>query len=146
MIIIPEIDENDIKILEILRKNARTPYTSIAKELGISEAAVRKRISKLEKNGIIKRFTIDYELSSEIRAIVMVKSTPQIPTPEISKKIISIQGVEVVYETTGDYDIIAIIRGNSIASINKTIDEIRSVQGVVSTNSTIVLRTWLYTQ
>ncbi|MCY0860197.1 MAG: HTH-type transcriptional regulator LysM [Sulfolobaceae archaeon] len=143
---IPEIDENDIKILEILRKNARTPYTSIAKELGISEAAVRKRISKLEKNGIIKRFTIDYELSSEIRAIVMVKSTPQIPTPEISKKIISIQGVEVVYETTGDYDIIAIIRGNSIASINKTIDEIRSVQGVVSTNSTIVLRTWLYTQ
>lgn len=146
MNLIPEVDETDLKILEILRKNARTPYTSIAKELGISEAAVRKRINKLERNGIIKRFTIDYELANEIRAIVMIKTTPQIPTPEISKKIITIQGVEIVYETTGDYDIIAIIRGNSIASINRTIDEIRSVQGVVGTNSTIVLRAWLFSQ
>jgi len=41
------IDQNDLKILEILKKNARTPYTTIAKELKVSEAAVRKRIEKL---------------------------------------------------------------------------------------------------
>ena len=137
-----EIDQSDIKILEILRKNSRTSYTSIAKELKISEAAVRKRIEKLIKAGVIKRFTIDYELENEIRAIVMVKTTPQIPTPEISKKIVKISGVEVVYETTGDYDILALIRGNNISAINRTIDEIRSLQGVISTTSTIVLRVW----
>ncbi|BAB65150.1 MULTISPECIES: HTH-type transcriptional regulator LysM [Sulfurisphaera] len=137
-----DVDESDLKILEILRKNARTPYTSIAKELKISEAAVRKRIEKLIKMGVIKRFTIDYELENEIRAIVMVKTNPQIPTPEISKKIIKIQGVEFVYETTGDYDILTVVRGTNISSINKTIDDIRSLQGVLSTNSTIVLRVW----
>ena len=137
-----DIDENDMKILEILRKNARTPYTSIAKELKVSEAAVRKRIERLIRIGVIKRFTIDYELENEIRAIVMVKTNPQIPTPEISKKIIKISGVEAVYETTGDYDILALIRGTNISSINKTIDDIRSLQGVISTNSTIVLRVW----
>ena len=136
------IDESDLKILEILRKNARTPYTTIAKELKISEAAVRKRIEKLVKMGVIKRFTIDYELENEIRAIVLVKTNPQIPTPEISKKIIKIPGVEAVYETTGDFDILALIRGTNISSINKTIDDIRSLQGIVSTNSTIVLRVW----
>ena len=136
------VDENDLKILEILRKNARTPYTAIAKELKISEAAVRKRIEKLIKMGVIKRFTIDYELENEIRAIVMIKTNPQIPTPEISKKIIKIQGVEVVYETTGDFDILALVRGTNISSINKTIDEIRSLQGIMGTNSTIVLRVW----
>jgi Lrp/AsnC family transcriptional regulator of lysine biosynthesis len=72
----------------------------------------------------------------------MVKTNPQIPTPEISKKIIKISGVEAVYETTGDYDILALIRGTNISSINKTIDDIRSLQGVISTNSTIVLRVW----
>jgi Lrp/AsnC family transcriptional regulator of lysine biosynthesis len=131
-----------MKILEILRKNARTPYTSIAKELKVSEAAIRKRIERLIRIGVIKRFTIDYELENEIRAIVMVKTNPQIPTPEISKKIIKISGVEAVYETTGDYDILALIRGTNISSINKTIDDIRSLQGVISTNSTIVLRVW----
>lgn len=80
-----KIDAKDIKILEVLKKNARTPYTMIAKDLKVSEAAIRKRIEKLTKLGVIKRFTIDYELENEVKAIVMVKSTPQIPTPEISK-------------------------------------------------------------
>ncbi|EWG07402.1 MAG: asnC family transcriptional regulator [Candidatus Aramenus sulfurataquae] len=137
-----KVDDKDLKILEFLKKNARTPYTIIAKELKISEAAVRKRIEKLIRQDVIKRFTIEYELENEVKAIVMVKSTPQIPTPEISKKIVKISGVETVYETTGDYDIIVIVRGINIASINKTIDEIRSIQGVVGTNSTIILRTW----
>ncbi|ARM76016.1 HTH-type transcriptional regulator LysM [Acidianus manzaensis] len=137
-----KIDSNDLKILETLKRNARTPYTLIAKDLKISEAAVRKRIEKLIRLGVIKRFTIDYELENEIKAIVMIKSTPQISTPEISKKIVKIQGIETVFETTGDYDIIAVVRGINISEINKTIDEIRSVQGVVGTTSTIILRTW----
>jgi Lrp/AsnC family transcriptional regulator of lysine biosynthesis len=137
-----KIDENDLKILDFLKKNARTPYTIIAKDLKVSEAAVRKRIEKLIRLGIIKRFTIEYELENEVKAIVMVKSTPQIPTPEISKKLVKISGVETVYETTGDYDIIVVVRGINISSINKTIDEIRSIQGVIGTNSTIILRTW----
>ncbi|MEM3864110.1 MAG: HTH-type transcriptional regulator LysM, partial [Metallosphaera sp.] len=126
-----KIDSKDIKILDVLKKNARTPYTLIAKDLKVSEAAIRKRIEKLTKLGVIKRFTIDYELENEVKAIVMVKSTPQIPTPEISKKIAKTPGVETVYETTGDYDIIVIVREINRSSINRTIDEIRSIQGVM---------------
>lgn len=48
----------------------------------------------------------------------------------------------MVYETTGDYDIIVVVRGTNISAINRTIDEIRSIQGVMGTNSTIILRTW----
>lgn len=138
-----KIDEKDLKILNILRRNVRTPYTAIARELNVSEAAVRKRVEKLVRMGIIKRFTIDYELKNEVRAIVMVKTMPPVRTPDISKKIIGINGVEAVYETTGDYDILVILRGSNIAMINKSIDEIRSIEGVSGTNSMIVLRTWL---
>jgi len=46
-----KIDENDLKILDFLKKNARTPYTIIAKDLKVSEAAVRKRIEKLIRLG-----------------------------------------------------------------------------------------------
>ncbi|MCD6512572.1 MAG: Lrp/AsnC family transcriptional regulator [Thermoplasmata archaeon] len=50
------MDEKDRKILEILMENARTPYTKIAEKIGLSEGAVRKRISSLESQGIIKKY------------------------------------------------------------------------------------------
>jgi Lrp/AsnC family transcriptional regulator for asnA, asnC and gidA len=59
MVRISKIDEKDKKIIEILEENARTPYTEIAKRLGITEAAVRKRIKKLEEFGIIRKYTIE---------------------------------------------------------------------------------------
>lgn len=52
------IDEKDMKILEILRENARTPLTDIATTLGVSESTIRKRVRALEDRGVIKRYTI----------------------------------------------------------------------------------------
>ena len=46
------IDEIDKKIIEMLQQNARTPFTRIAEEIGLSEGAVRKRIDNLERDGV----------------------------------------------------------------------------------------------
>jgi Lrp/AsnC family transcriptional regulator for asnA, asnC and gidA len=51
------MDEKDEEILLTLMRNSRTPLTRIAKKLGITETAVRKRIVKLEERGIIKSYT-----------------------------------------------------------------------------------------
>lgn len=58
-----ELDEKDRRIIEVLKNNARTSYTEIAKILGLSDVAVLKRIRRLEQLGIIKRYTIvlDYK-------------------------------------------------------------------------------------
>ncbi len=52
------LDERDLKIIEILKEDARTPISEIAKELNISNTAVKKRIKKLEKEGVIVGYTI----------------------------------------------------------------------------------------
>ncbi|MCC6016398.1 MAG: Lrp/AsnC family transcriptional regulator [Desulfurococcaceae archaeon] len=137
------IDELDLKLLQLLKENARMSYSKLAKELGISESAVRKRISKLIKNGIIKKITIEYELENEIKAVILVKTQPPTPVPEVSKNIKNIPGIDIVYEVTGEYDIIAVARASGVDMINKFIDEIRSIPGVVSTYTMIVLRTWV---
>ena len=48
-----QLDETDRKILSFLVNNARMPYLEIARECGISGAAVHQRIKKLEDNGVI---------------------------------------------------------------------------------------------
>lgn len=137
------LDELDLKLLHLLKENARMPYSRLARELGISESAVRKRISKLIRNGIIKKMTIEYDLRNEVKAIVLVKTQPPIPVPEVSKNIKKIVGIDTVYEVTGEYDIVAILRAPGVDMINKFIDDIRSIRGVVSTYTMVVLRTWV---
>lgn len=137
------VDELDLKLLQLLKENARMPYSKLAKELGISESAVRKRISKLVKNGVIKKITIEYELENEIKAVILIKTQPPVPVPEVSRNIKRIPGIDIVYEVTGEYDIIAVARATGVEMINKFIDEIRSIPGVVSTYTMIVLRVWV---
>lgn len=137
------VDELDLKLLHLLKENARMPYSRLARELGISESAVRKRISKLVKAGVIRKMTIEYDLKDEIKAIVLVKTQPPTPVPEISKNIKKILGVDAVYEVTGEYDVVVVLRAPGVDMINKFIDEIRSIQGVMSTYTMIVLRTWV---
>ena len=48
-----KLDETDRKILYHLINNARMPYMEIARECGVSGAAVHQRIKKLEENGVI---------------------------------------------------------------------------------------------
>lgn len=133
------IDEIDKEIIEILKRNSRTSYTLIAKKLGLSEAAVRKRINKLIKRGIIRRFTIEYTLRNEIKAVVLVKTLPQVPVFKISKEIASLHGVDHVYEITGEHDILAIIRADNVLALDSIINSIRNIDGVASTNTMIIL-------
>ncbi|MCE4610837.1 MAG: Lrp/AsnC family transcriptional regulator [Desulfurococcales archaeon] len=137
-----DLDEKDYIILRMLRRNARTPYSEIARRLGISEVAARKRVLKLIERGVIRRFTIDYEDPGEIRAIVLVKTTPGTKVPEVSRRLVAIEGVDWAYEVTGEYDIIVALAARSVGDINKYIDAIRSVPGVASTYTMIVLRYW----
>ena len=84
---VARLDEIDYKILEILRENGRAPYTEIAKAVGLSEAAVRKRVNSMVKRGIIRKFSIEYSVEGEVRALVLVKTAPPARTPEIAEKI-----------------------------------------------------------
>ena len=67
------ISEKDITIINFLMKDARMPYTEIARRLGVTEAAVRKRVKKLEEEGIIRGYQaqvdakkIGYKIVAEI--------------------------------------------------------------------------------
>lgn len=135
------VDEIDEKIMALLEENARMTYVEIGNLVGLSEGAVRNRIQSLVSDNIIKRFTIEKSISHGVRALTMIAVEPGVPTFEVSKKVNENEGVERIYEVTGEYDIVMVSQGSNIESINKVIEDIRKINGVEKTNTIIVLRT-----
>jgi DNA-binding Lrp family transcriptional regulator len=135
------LDKIDEMIINMLEQNSRMSNTDIAQKLNISESAVRRRISKLVNTGTIRKFTIEIDDSNMARAITWISINPAVPTSDVSTRIKNVKGVETVYEIAGQFDIAGVIKGSNIAEINKTVEDIRRIPGVINTNTSMVLRT-----
>jgi DNA-binding Lrp family transcriptional regulator len=135
------LDPIDEKIISILKINSRQPFVEIAKEIGLSESAIRRRVKNLMDTKIVKRFTVELDNKNRTSAITLISVTSTSDTSAVSTALMSLNGVEVIYEITGQYDIAAIISSSSVAEINRCIDDVRRIEGVSDTNTVIVLRT-----
>ncbi|MGO8806431.1 MAG: Lrp/AsnC family transcriptional regulator [Candidatus Bathyarchaeia archaeon] len=134
------MDEKDKEIIKLLKDNARVGYGEIGEKIALSEGAVRKRIKTLSDNGTILKFTVKINLAEGAQAITLLTADTAYPTQEVSKKIQAIPNVETTYEVSGEYDIVAVIGGMNMAEVNESIEKIRMVEGIVKTNTMIVLR------
>lgn len=135
------IDSVDDKIIRILQSDSRKSFVEIADEIRLSESAVRRRVKNLIDNGIIKRFTIELYAGNKTSAITLISVSSTADTSIVSSNLMKLNGVEVIYEITGQYDIAAIIAAPTIAEINQYIDEVRKIEGVSDTNTVIILKT-----
>jgi len=131
----------DEKIIKILKNDSRKSFVEIANDIGMSESAVRRRVKNLQDMGVIKKFTIDLGPSNKTSAITLISVSSTADTSNVSKRLLGLKGVEVVYEITGQFDIATIIIAPTILEINSYIDEIRKIEGVSDTNTVIILRT-----
>lgn len=135
------IDSFDEKIIKILQNDARKPFVEIANTIGLSESAVRRRIKNLTDNNIIKKFTIEINNNDKTSAITLISVASSSEASTVTSKLLNLEGVDVVYEITGQYDIAAIISAPAISEINSYIDEVRKIEGVSDTNTVIILKT-----
>ncbi len=71
---------SELEILKLLRKNARMSFVEMSKKLGVTEAAVRKKIKRMEKEGIILGYTVfanPKKIGYEIDALIGIDTTPE---------------------------------------------------------------------
>ncbi len=129
------MDNVDLEILKILKRDARAKYVRIAESIGLTEGAVRRRVKKLTEEGVIKRFTV--ETTAEFEGIVLVETEPT-RTGDLAVRIRNT--ATRVFEVSGDYDIAALIQAYTIDELNRKIDEIRNLPEVSNTNTLIKLK------
>lgn len=73
------MDEIDLKLLRLLQKNARTPIKALAEAVSLSSPAVSARIDRLEKQGVIRGYTLDINplpLGQHILAYIRLDMQP----------------------------------------------------------------------
>ena len=133
-------DRVDEKIIGHLKENSRESFVDIGKRLNLSESAVRRRVKNLVDGGTIKKFTLEIGEDNTTSAIVLVSVDSATDTSKVSLKLAKLDGVKTVYEITGQYDITTIISATNITEINRTIDALRKIAGVVDTNTVIILK------
>ncbi len=136
------IDEVDIEILKLLKENARIKNTEIAKRIGINESTVRKRIEKLEKTGYIKGYTITLgkPVTMGIKAFILVQIVGIVPTDTVIKELSSIEEIQTIWELAGSNDLQLYVECTNPDRLNEIINIIRSIDGVKSTETTLILR------
>lgn len=123
------MDDTDVKILGLLRDNSRMKNTEIARQVDLTERAVRARIEKLVREGIIRKFTIETSPVG-VEGIVLIGANIG-RTSAVKEK--ARQMSDSVFECSGDYDVAVRLRADSLDELNKRVDELRSFQGVVKT-------------
>lgn len=138
------MDAVDVKIIECLIANSRENASVIGSKVNMSVSAVIERIKKLESSGIIKQYTavLNKEmLGMDLTAFVSVN----LEHPGFSEAFVSFvenhpQIVEC-HSVTGDYSYLLKLCTENTKGLEKIINEIGSVSGVVSTLTQVVLST-----
>jgi len=144
-----DLDEKDLQVLDELKENAKRTTSQISKRINLPITTVHNRIKKLEKLGIIKRYTVelDYKkLEKPMAAYVMVQVIYMLPSgikviqEDVAKEIKNLAGVESVELLTGGTDILAKVRVKDVDELNNfIIRQLRKIEGVDKTQTMVVL-------
>lgn len=137
------MDDLDRKLLRALSKNVRISISQLARALGVSRSTAQSRLKRLETNGMIAGYRIEYgeKLNRNlIEAHVQIQVDQKLTGRALSE-IDKIGEVRALYAVSGDYDLIAVLAAESTQKLSATLDGLANLEGVERTNSLVILET-----
>jgi DNA-binding Lrp family transcriptional regulator len=138
------MDDLDRRLLALLRSDSRAPVAALAARLKVSRGTVQNRIDRMMRpGGAIQGFTVRTrpELEeSRIRAIMGIAIEGE-RSAAVIKALRGLPEVDKIHTTNGRWDLIAELDTATLAEFSRTLDQIRTVEGIASTETSILLAT-----
>lgn len=137
------MDDTDRQLIALLRDNARTPVITLAKKLRVSRATVQNRMTRLEADGTIVGYTVRLRPDAEghrIRALMSI----EVAGPhgeDVRRTLRGHPNVVALHTTNGRWDLLAEIRADTLESFDNVLNAIRSIAGIASSETSILLST-----
>jgi len=135
------IDEVDVRILSKLREDARVTNIAVAKELGISEATVRRRIKTLENKGIIQGYStyLNYQLiENPVKAYIHLTVDNENRDKVVSRVVAHTRAI-AVYRVTGPHDVLCVMLFVDMSELQDFLDNYLKLEGIRDVNTQIVM-------
>lgn len=137
------LDDTDRQLLALLRDDARTSVTTLAKKLRVARATVQNRIARLEESGVIVGYTVRLKPEAEahrIRAWMNIAVEGN-KAPAVIQALRGEPNVHTLHTTNGRWDIIAELRADNLELFDSVLGRIRLIPGIASTETSILLST-----
>lgn len=132
------LDDNDKKIIELLKQNSRASIREIAKKTSIRPSTVHQRMRKLMEQETIEKFTIklnDDAINQSFVAFFLIKGTTQ---KYVNSRILNDDRVKEVYGITGEYDLLVKMKFEDVKDFNEYIITFRKSNPEIQSTLTMV--------
>jgi Lrp/AsnC family transcriptional regulator, regulator for asnA, asnC and gidA len=135
------LDAPNRAIIEALQKDGRQPYGAIAEAVGLSEAAVRRRVQRLREAGIMQIVAVTDPLQVGFTRQAMVGISVEGDVRLVADKVSSLSAVDYVVMCAGSFDILVeVVCEDDERLLEVLNDSIRSIPGVRSTETFLYLK------
>ena len=139
-----QTDDIDARIISALGADGRRSYADVGAEVGLSTAAVHERVKKMLDKGVIRRFSISVDperVGLNFTAFVAIRNDGGIHCRDVAPRLRAMPQVEELHSVAGEYDFLAKIRTTHARALEDVIYQIKAIEGVARTTSTVVLNT-----
>ena len=134
-----KLDRIDRKIIESLQADGRTPFTALARETGVSEAAVRARVRRLKDQGVIEVVAVTNPLMVGFDVMAMVGIQANSNLEEIADVVSEWDETSYVVILSGSFDLMVEIVCSDNQHLLRLVQRIRDVPGVKATETFMYL-------
>lgn len=144
MVLSLKLDRVDRRIIEALQRDARTPFTEVGRELGVSDATVHVRVKKMLKSGVIRKYTVvvnEGAFGRNVSGYMLMNVKPGV-IEEVSKRLVKIERIILVQELQGPNDILIKMGAMNLEGLRDLIMEVQAIPNVVASQHLTILKTW----
>lgn len=128
-------------MIALLQVNARESTANLARKLGVARTTVLARLSRLEREGLIVGYTVKLrqdEQDAGIHAYVGITTEPKAGR-DVTRQLVKIPELRQLCSVSGEFDYIAQLRAETMPRLDALLDEIGEIDGVIKTNTSVVL-------
>lgn len=135
------LDDKDEELLQALERNGRASVVDLARRIGLSRSATQERLARLQRTGIIARYTIVRASAptANAEALLLARHEPGTSCSRIIPEVKKIGEVKSVHALAGEHDLAIWVRAGDTAGLDRVASRIRSLPGVASVTTHVVL-------
>ena len=138
------LDATDRRILALLQENAKLTFARIGSDVGLSSTAVKRRVDRLERDGVIAGYGARLHpraLGDGIEALIEIYCSDRTAPADVGRSLAGLDQIIAAFTVSGEADAVVRVRVESIASLEHFVERLRRDPNVVRTKTLIVLST-----